>query len=422
MTCSNGVFECSLHYASPAHGGWGVLKMGQLIPESYHLFVSPAACGRHGALAARLEGRNRTVSYYHLTEQSIVSGDYEQEIKDATAELLDYLTAQGRRPRVFNIFVSCIDDLLGTDLDALTEELTRQFPDVRFITCHMNPITTDAAVPPAVNIQNKIYSVLEPGEARDSGVNLIGNLQAIRPESELFTLLRQMGAEPIRHISDFTSYDDYQSMAKSRCNLVLAPPGKYASTQMEAKLGIPYLMALTAFRPENITETYRRIAETLGAPCPALEEMEQAARSALRQTAEALNGMPVIVDGEAITRPFEFARALLENGVSVHAVYEQKLKPSDRKDFEWLRETHPEIPVRQTLHPKQTERDAAAADCVAIGYSAGYLSGARYVVDIGGQNGMYGYQGVAALMEMIRKAAGEETDMRRLLEETVLVI
>ena len=132
--------------------------------------------------------------------------------------------------------------------------------------------------------------------------------------------------------------------------------------------------------------------------------------------------MPVIVDGEAITRPFEFARALLENGISVHAVYEQKLKPSDRKDFEWLREKHPEIPIRQTLHPKQTERDCAATDCVAIGYSAGYLSGARHVVDIGGQNGLYGYQGVEALMEMIRKAAGEETDMRRLLEETVLVI
>ena len=258
MIRSDSIFECSLHYTSPAHGGWGVLKMGQLIPESHFLFVSPAACGRHGALAAHMENRNRTVSYYHLTEQSIVSGDYEQEIGDATAELLHYLTARGRRPRVFSIFVSCIDDLLGTDLDALTEELTQEIPDIRFITCHMNPITTDTAVPPPVNIQNKIYSLLEPSVERDDGVNLIGNLQAIRPVSELFALLKQVGVQPIRHISDFTRYDDYQSMAKSRLNLVLAPPGKYASTQMEVKLGIPYLMALTAFRPENITETYQR--------------------------------------------------------------------------------------------------------------------------------------------------------------------
>lgn len=422
MTCCDAVFETSLHYTSPAHGGWGVLKTGQLIPESYHLFVSPAACGRHGALAARLEGRNRAVSYYHLTEQSIVSGDYEKEILSAVDYLLQRLTKQGRRPRVFSVFVSCIDDLLGTDLDALTAQLSAEFPDIRFISCHMNPTTTDTGIPPAVNIQNKIYSVLEPCAERDGGVNLIGNLQAIRPESELFAILKGMGAQPIRHISDFAHFDDYQSMAKSRLNLVLAPSGKYASAQMEEKLGIPYLMALTAFCPENITETYQRIAEKLGAPCPSLEEMEQKARKSLCDTAKALNGIPVIVDGEAVTRPFEFARALLENGVSVHAVYEQKLKPSDRKDFEWLREKHPEIPIRQTLHPKQSERDSEAVDCVAVGYSAGYLSGAKHVADIGGQNGLYGYHGVYTLMDLIREAAETETDMRRLLEDAVLVI
>ena len=422
MTCCDSVFESSLHYASPAHGGWGVLKAGQLIPESYHLFVSPAACGRHGALAARLEGRNGTVSYYHLTEQSIVSGDYERDIADAVSELLTILTKQNRRPRVLGIFVSCIDDLLGTDLDVLTDELTRDYPDIRFVSCHMNPTTTDTGVPPAVNIQNKIYSVLEPDTKRDNGVNLIGNLQAIRPESELFPLLRQMGASDVRHISDYERFDDYQFMARSRCNLVLAPFGKYAAEQMQRKLGIPYVMALTAFRPETITQTYQHIAKSIGWECPSLREAEQAACTALRKTADALAGVPVIVDGEAITRPFEFTRALLENGFSVHSVYEQKLKPSDLENYNWLRENYPQIPIRQSLHPKQTVRDPTASECIAIGYSAGYLSGAKHVVDIGGQNGLYGYQGVTELMKLICEASAVETDMRRLLEETVLVI
>jgi len=422
VNCCDDVFETSLHYASPAHGGWGVLKTGQLIPESYHLFVSPAACGRHGALAARLENRNRTVSYYHLTEQSIVSGDYEKEIPAAVELLLGRLTKQGRRPRVFSVFVSCIDDLLGTDLDALTDELSSSWPDIRFISCHMNPTTTDTGVPPAVNIQTKIYSVLEPAAEHDEGVNLIGNLQAIRPDCELFPLLKSMGAEEVRHISDYKRFDDYQAMARSRLSLVLAPPGKLSAQQMEKRLGIPFLMALTAFRPETITRTYRQIAEDLGAECPELEEMEAKARDALRQTAEALDGRSVIVDGEAITRPFELARTLLENGFSVHSVYEQKLLPSDRQDFEWLREHHPRISIRQTLHPKETVSDPEAEDCIAIGYSAGYLSGAKHVVDIGGQNGLYGYRGVCTLMELIRAAAAEETDMRRLLEDAVLVI
>jgi nitrogenase molybdenum-iron protein alpha/beta subunit len=137
MCCDN-IFTNSLHYASPAHGGWGVLKAGQLIPESYHLFISPAACGRHGSLAAQMEGRRGTVSYLHLTEESIVSGDYEQEVLEAADLLIAMRTGRGRRPKVFSLFVSCIDDLLGTDLDAICEELGEKYPDIQFISCHMN--------------------------------------------------------------------------------------------------------------------------------------------------------------------------------------------------------------------------------------------------------------------------------------------
>lgn len=416
------VFETSLHYASPAHGGWGVLKAGQLIPESYHLFVSPAACGRHGALAARLENRNRTVSYLHLTEQSIVSGDYEQEIAEAVDAVLAVLKRQDRIPRVFTIFVSCIDDLLGTDLDALTDALEAAHPGLRFISCHMNPTTTDTGIPPAVNIQNKVYSTLNPASEADRGVNLIGNLQAIRQESELFPLLAQMGAEPVRHISQFRRFDDYQDMAKSRLNLVLAPSGKYASEQMKRRLDIPFQMALTAFQPKNITKCYEGVAAALDAPCPKLELYEHSADEALSAAAKELDGLPVVVDGEAITRPFELARALLEHGFTVHSVYEQKLKPSDKADYAWLRETHPDIPIIQSLHHKVTVDPPHDVDCIAVGYSAGYLSGAKHVVNLGGQNGLYGYRGVVTLMQMLQEAAGETADMRRLLEDTVLVI
>ena len=66
--------------------------------------------------------------------------------------------------------------------------------------------------------------------------------------------------------------------------------------------------------------------------------------------------------------------------------------------------------------------DGAAADCVALGYSSGYLSGAKHVADIGGQNGLYGYRGVCTLMDLIREASETEADMRSLLKDAVLVI
>jgi len=420
--CCNDIFTNSLHYASPAHGGWGVLKAGQLIPESYHLFISPAACGRHGALAAQMEGRRGTVSHLHLTEDAIVSGSYEQEVLEAANLLIEMRTGQGLRPKVFSLFVSCIDDLLGTDLDALCDELGKKYPDIRFISCHMNPTTTDTGVPPAVNIQNKLYSVLQKAPETDTGVNIIGVLQALRPDMEIFDVLRRMGAEKVRHITDYDTCEAYQSMAKSRLNIVVAPPGKYACMNMRQKLGIPFVMALTAFRPENITKTYRQIANALGVACPDLAEYEKTAGMALTETAKKLGDVKIIVDGEAINRPFEFARALLEGGFTVHSIYEQKLIPSDEEDYNWVRENHPEIPIRQPQHPRMTTAEKTAEECVAVGYSAGYLSGARHVVDLGGQNGLYGYQGVVKLMDMIEKAASEEADMKKMLKDTILVI
>ena len=189
MNCCCGCepsFENTLHYSSPAHGGWGVVRMGHLLPESYQLFISPAACGRHGAIGACMQGRKSRVSYLYLREEDIVSGAYEDLFVQAVDELLDHLKHTGRLPKVLMVFVSCIDDLLGTDHNALLDIFESRHPDVRFTFCHMSPISLDTKVPPPVNIQNKIYSMLDVTQQKDTGVNLIGNLVPIQKNCEVF--------------------------------------------------------------------------------------------------------------------------------------------------------------------------------------------------------------------------------------------
>lgn len=424
MNCCqhNGLFETSLHYSSPAHGGWGVLKMGQLVPESYQLFVSPAACGRHGALAARMEDRKSRVSYLFLSEEDIVSGGYENSIIKAAEKLLAHLNRRGKTPKVLMIFVSCIDDLLGTDHEALIMQLSEEFPDIRFTFAHMNPTSTDTGVPPAVNIQNKDYALLDKREDSDNGVNLIGNLAPLRENSEIFTVLRDMGVCTVRHISDYKTFIGYQEMAKSRLNLVTAPAGKYASVQMEKKLGIPFEMALTSFQKACIKETYENIAKHLGVVCPELSAYEEKCNSIIKETTQVLGDMPIIIDGETITRPFDLAKALLKAGMKVKCVYEQKLLPSDEVNFAWVRKNHPEVMILQPQHPKTNMGKKIGADCLSIGFSAAYISGAKHVVDIAGQHGLYGFQGIIDLMQMIQDASKKEVDLKQLLEDTVLVV
>ena len=68
-------FGKTLLYTSPAHGGWGMVRIGMLVPDSFQLFVAPAACGRHGSISASANGYRHRLAYYFLDEKDIVSGD-----------------------------------------------------------------------------------------------------------------------------------------------------------------------------------------------------------------------------------------------------------------------------------------------------------------------------------------------------------
>ena len=86
--------------------------MAMQVPESYQLFVGPAACMRHIMLSSMELGIDDRISWMMIREEDIVSGSYEQLILQNVDELLGNMNP---RPRVFMIFVTCIDTLLGTD-------------------------------------------------------------------------------------------------------------------------------------------------------------------------------------------------------------------------------------------------------------------------------------------------------------------
>ena len=97
MECRSACFATTLHYESPAHGGWGVIRVAALVPEVYMLFVSPFACGRHGALGGIINGVKDKVSYLFIGEKEIVSGDYEAQVLSAIEELFAFLKKKAAR-------------------------------------------------------------------------------------------------------------------------------------------------------------------------------------------------------------------------------------------------------------------------------------------------------------------------------------
>ena len=116
-------FDGNLCYCSPAHGGWGIIRVAALIPESYLLFVCPAACFRHGALGAIQHGYKNRISYLYIDQEDIVEG-YDSLIEDGIDELLQRTK---EKIKLLFVYVSCLDDFIGTDLDAVLEKIGKKF-------------------------------------------------------------------------------------------------------------------------------------------------------------------------------------------------------------------------------------------------------------------------------------------------------
>lgn len=427
MACQ---FKDTLHYSSPANGGRGIVRTGMLIPESVELFVCPFACGRHGSISAVKQNLKHRLSYLYVNQADIING-YDDLIIPAVGELLETLP---KRPKVVLIFVSCLDDLLGTDHEALQERLSAEYPDVKFRSCHMNPISKGSKTPPAVSIQNNMYSLLEETEERDMGINCIGNLVPVDTESELYAFLQGLGFDKLKHIANYETFDGYQEMAKSQFNLVIAGPGKQAAELMEERTGMPFVFVPVSYRMEEIEEAYEQmsaqIAQKLATQIVSqgaeakfdFAPYKQAAQEAIERARAAVGDTPIIVDASSVNRPFGMARALIEYGFHVVRVQSPECNGIDRANFEWVTKEHPEIEVVQSQHHKTVLREGQIHESIAIGVDGAYLAGSKYVVDLFDDEGMYGYHGVQCIMEKLEHALEQEVDLENMIHEYGLVV
>ena len=427
-------FPDTLRYISPAHGGWGVVRMGMLVPESYQLFVCPFACGRHGALGALAQGLKNRLSYLYIDECDIVFGSYEQHIIKAVEELLN---AIGYRPKVLMIFVSCIDDLLGTDHEAFLETLRHQYKDMRFTVCHMNPISLNTKCPPPVNIQRKIFGLLEKPSGCEAGrkqssllacaseavkaVAFIGNNVKIDRESEIYSVLKAAGYSNAYHISDFKTFEDFQKMSGASLNIVISPIGVLAAQDIKERLGIDYVYVPVNYDFEGIDENYRSILKISGAELD-LTNSKKRTQEALLDTKSLIGDIPVIIDSSATIRPFTLARFLYQNGFNVTEVYAQECIPLEKNSFRWICDHALNIKVLQPEHPANPMVRQIESNCLAIGFEAAYIKGARYVVDLVNDETLYGYHGIEKLMKMMRASLNQKADLFDMIHKYGMVI
>ena len=415
----NNPFTSTVHYCSPAHGGWGVVRVGMLVPESYQLFVCPSACGRHGALGAIEHGNKERLSYLYIDEADIVSGSYEDLIIEGVDALLEALEEQ---PKVIFIFVSCLDDLLGTDHVAILDILNNKYP-IKFQVGHMNPITMGSKTPPQITLQRKMYELVEGNGEKEETLNLLGNFVPLEENNELYDVLGQLGIKEVKHISEQKTFKDFEQMGESKYNLVLRPEARIAADDMKRHHNVQYRFLPVSYDMDTVATQYQEIVEFINKDVVVdLTIPKQEAEAQIKKAKEIIGDFPIVIGHSAVCRPFNLAKALINYGFNVQKVYGEDVSAFEKDSFEWLAANAPQVEVISATNHNRINRVEEEQDCIAIGYNAAYTEKAKHVVDLIQDEYMFGYSGIMKLMEKMTKCYLEPMSLKEMIEKYGLVV
>lgn len=419
--CINHCFDKTLHYNSPGHGGWGIIRVAALIPESHLMFICPSACFRHGSLGAVQHGYKDKTSYLYITPADVISG-YDAVVAEGAEELLE------KEPdiKVLFLFAACIDDFIGTDMDAIAREIGKKHPGLVVRVCHMNPIAADTSKPPLVSVYQSMLSTIPVTEKeKENAVNILGKFVPIPEECEMHEFFAFHGIPKVRQIAEYDRFADFCEMGNSKYNLVISPSAKYTADYMDKTYGTISAFNVISYDLGEIRKNYEEIEESLfseGGEKFDFTGIEEKAKEAVEHALKKVKNIPISVSDSAVMRPFSLAKALLSYGFAVKEVVAQTAVSVDKEAYEELLETYPDIKIIQPLHHRSAVREKAGEGMVAIGFEGAYLRQCDYVVDLSDDEGIYGYYGVIRMMNMLEQSVEEKADLRKMIEEYGAVV
>lgn len=390
----------TLDYNSPGAKGFGVKRAGLAIPGSVMLLVAPGCCGRNTALLNEL-GYSERFFYLLLDDTDIVTGRYLKKIPQACAELLEEC---GTPPSAVVICITCVDALLGTDM----ERVCRACEDktgVATIPAYMYALTREKRLPPMALVRQSVYSLLRPQKRVPTACNLLGYFSPLEDGCEIYDLLKSAGIKTVGEIGRCTTFAEYAALSKANFNLVLNAEARYAAQDMQERLGIPFIELTRLYRLDKIRNQYRLLGQAIGAKLDDLAAY-QTARSAIEQFREKYGALRIAV-GECLNADsFELALALTEYGFSVPEIY----GTVGERNFVFLKklaEISPETRIYSNLSPTMLNYRRECEIDAVIGNDAMYYH--KDVPGIGFQEEAqpFGYRGLILLFSQLDAALQE---------------
>jgi len=408
-------FVSGLEYSSPARGTWNIVHTGMLIPEAHEIFVCAAGCLRGVVLTAAEMNASERFSTVAVRERDLLEGDMEELIIEGVTDILNKLTAIGKRPPAVLVYTSCVHHFSGCDIEAAYAVLRERFTDIDFTDCYMNPIMRKSGLTPDQLMRSRLYSLLKPRRINKNAVAIIGNDLPTDDESELAEIIKRSG-KVLHEITSCKTYAEYQHMAEAAVYFSYYPAAKAGGDELARRLGGRHMYLPFSY-------TYDEIAKNLDALCDAVgaEHIDHAAKvsecqRAILETHELIGDTPISIDYTAVPRPLGLARLLLDNGFNVTRVYADGFSGEEKGDYEYLKTHHPELNITATVHAKMRFAREAEGKRLAIGQKAAYFDNTDNFVNIIEGGGMYGYEAIIKTCRLMREAYLENKPMRELVQ------
>ena len=378
----------TLSYNSPGAQGFGVKRAGLVIPESVMLLVSPGCCGRNTTILADEGGYSDRMFFLQMDETDLVTGAHLTEIPQAVKEICDVCA---KRPKVVVICITCVDALLGTDLERVCRK-AEEYAGVKVVPSYMYALTREGKNPPMVAIRETVYSLLKPLPRKNDTINLIGNFAPLEDDTELYDLFRQAGIKRINEVARCRTLDEFMEMGEANFNLILNPEARKAAMMMEKTLNMPFAELTRLYEIDRIRKQYKLFGAALKVEFDD-EKYYAMAEDAVTRLKEAAAGHSFAIGQVVNGNSIEMALALTKLGLKVKAVFAN----IGAEDFPYIRELaelEPEMRLYSTLSPTMMNYDCDERVDISIGIDASFYYPDSVNIKWNSETQPFGYMGL----------------------------
>ncbi len=406
-------FDTGLQYNPPARGVWNIVHTGMLIPGAHQIFACAQGCLRGVILTAAEMNAMDRMSWISVCENDMFSGDLEQNIVDGTADILNKMDAL---PPVVLLYLSCIHFFAGIDFDRILSDLRAAFPSVDFVDCYMTPTMRTTESPDQI-MRRQLYAALRPLPVNPRSVNILGNDLATSPTSELLRIIEGAGCQ-VRDITDCHTYGEYLAMGESALNITCLPAARAGGEQLSQRLDRPHLYLPLCYDAGELLSGYQRLADALGTTLPDFSALQARAEKKLDRAREVIGTVPVTIDYTATPRPLGLAKLLTEHGFAVERLYIDVFSTEEEEAFHWLQVHAPELTICPTLDPAMrfANHGDRQPQSLAIGQKAAYFEDTRHFVNLVNGGGLYGFDGIGQLADLIIDAWEHEKETQTVIQ------